>query len=169
MKRQQSGFTLIELIIVIVILGILAITAAPRFFDFGTDARKSTLSGVKGALESASSLVYGKAIIGGVQKQATVAVGATGNTTGVALAYGYPVATVDAIRSVAELTTAEWNVAVSTANNAPGFGAVGTTSVVISAVGTTVGTTEATACHVVYTQSGAENTKPVVTVYSNGC
>ena len=52
---QQRGFTLIELVIVIVILGILAVTAAPRFVDFQTDARIATLEGVEGGSYSCKS------------------------------------------------------------------------------------------------------------------
>ena len=59
----QQGFTLIELIIVIVLLGILAVTAAPKFLNLQDDARDSVLEGIAGSLESASSVVYGKALI----------------------------------------------------------------------------------------------------------
>nr|WP_136251352.1 type II secretion system protein [Ningiella ruwaisensis] len=66
--NKQRGFTLIELVIVIVILGILAVTAAPRFIDIQSDARAGALQGVKGALQGSSQLVFAKAAIKGVQK-----------------------------------------------------------------------------------------------------
>lgn len=56
--KKQRGFTLIELIIVIVILGILAVVAAPRFIDVSSEARKASLQGVKGALKSQSDLAH---------------------------------------------------------------------------------------------------------------
>lgn len=54
--EKQTGFTLIELIIVIVIIGILAVVAAPKFVNLSSDAHKASLQGLKGALRSQSDL-----------------------------------------------------------------------------------------------------------------
>ena len=62
----SSGFTLIELIVVIVILGILAVSAVPRFINLQSDARAATLKALMGAVKSANSMILGKAVIHGV-------------------------------------------------------------------------------------------------------
>lgn len=63
MDRNSSGFTLIELIIVIVILGVLAVVAVPRFIDLGSDARIAALESLEGSMRSASKLINVKARI----------------------------------------------------------------------------------------------------------
>ena len=68
--QKQNGFTLIELVVVIIILGILAVTAAPKFINLQSDARASALQGVKGAIQGANGLVFAKAALAGDEKKA---------------------------------------------------------------------------------------------------
>ena len=101
MRRNNGGFTLIELIVVIVILGILAVTAAPKFIDLQSDARLATLNGMKAAINSAVSLTYGKSLVTGQEK---VDVGSiTINGSPVTVCYGYPCAAASKIQQVLDI------------------------------------------------------------------
>ncbi|HIF9197287.1 type II secretion system protein [Photobacterium damselae] len=65
--KKVVGFTLIELVVVIVILGILAVTAAPKFLGLQVDARNAALKGLEGTLKSALGVGYSKMAILGVE------------------------------------------------------------------------------------------------------
>ena len=64
--KKEKGFTLIELVLVIIILGTLTAVVVPRFIDISSDASKSVLQGVKGALQSGIQIVKVEALIQGV-------------------------------------------------------------------------------------------------------
>ena len=156
--KRSAGFTLIELIIVIVILGILAVTAAPKFMNMQGDARAATLNGMKGAVQSAAAMVYSKAIIKGVDKAATSSAVTTDGTTTVKTIYGYPEASDDGIAVVVDASSAEWTGAVS--------GSGSTASYVFSPAGMTSGS--GATCAVVYTLS-ASPAAPTTATITTGC
>ncbi len=165
--QKSKGFTLVELVIVIVILGILAITAAPKFLNLSSDAKISTVNGVKGALQSANAIIYSKAVLAGVHKKDT---GATVAVEGgnVALAYGYVTDTAAEVQKVLDL---EGGFTVIQATAGSYTSKPSDVTVVASDVLIYTGDvpTEASACMLVYTKATSTTTKPTYQLVTSGC
>lgn len=147
--KRSAGFTLIELVVVIVILGVLAAVAVPKFVDLQSEARSSVVQGVEGAIRGSATLVYSKALIEGSESNATDSVTLSGTIT-VDTVFGYPAATAAGIEVAVDLS--------------------GTDITVASAAGSTVYSfTGFTNCQVTFAQSAADGIAPVVTPVTTGC
>ena len=86
--KTQKGFTLIELVVVIVILGILAAIALPRFIALDTEARMGKMNGALGAVKAAAALAHANAMVKG---DALVGLGTTiMEGASIAMFNGYP-------------------------------------------------------------------------------
>lgn len=83
--NNQKGFTLIELIVVIVILGILSAVAVPKFVDMQGEAKKAVLEGIRGSFKSAVMMAHGKCLVSNVIGDSTINV--EGSDVEVNLAY----------------------------------------------------------------------------------
>lgn len=172
--QKQQGFTLIELVVVIIILGILAVTAAPKFINLQSDARISAVSGAKAALQGANTLIYSKAVLSGKEalanQQVTIASGVDVTTD-----FGY----INSVTAVATVVTnvekaldmqfqalANDTTAVTTEDW--GIRAVSATAFKIIPKGKTASNTAANACHVLYTE-GSALVAPTYATVTTGC
>lgn len=156
MKKMQSGFTLIELVVVIVILGILAATAIPKFSDLTGDARIAKMNAAKAALQTGYSLVHAAWLTAGSP------VAAAGNSTSansVLTLEGVKIAFINGYPDVGGDGSAD--AATSAANSgallaAGGLADYDTTTVAATAtVLSVIPDANHTACKVTYTQSVA--------------
>ena len=163
-KQAQAGFTLIELIVVIVILGILAATALPKFANLGGDARLASLNAVKGALAATSSTAHGQWLINpSITTSNFEGFNVSFNTT-----TGYPVVNNEFL-GAAGITTADYTLYTDPAGgtNIPTAPANGVAIVPNSVVGSP----KALTCVVRYTPPTVVNTAPVIalTTASTDC
>jgi prepilin-type N-terminal cleavage/methylation domain-containing protein len=91
--KKQSGFTLIELVMVIVILGVLAVTALPKFIDLKGDAQQAALNAMAGSLSSASAINYAAKKAGNAAGVAVANCTAVSGLLQVAMPNNYVIAT----------------------------------------------------------------------------
>lgn len=158
--KAQKGFTLIELIIVIVVLGILAVTAAPQFINFGSDARASTVNGLKGAMQGAVQVVTAAAAL----EDELGATGTLDNT--VTTAFGAPDATATGIIAATQLSAADWTWLE---------GVIATDSIFITPADQLTAAPAADAditgtnCYIEYSEPTGAGAAPVITTTTSGC
>lgn len=150
--NKQAGFTLIELVIVIVILGILAVTAAPKFVNMTADADKSAIVGLKGGIQSAMQIIYARSALDGQESEAGK------ESSSVKTEYGYPSADAPGILAAMEISastglTGDW-VYVIDADDAT-IMTIAPSSKFGSTAPTTTALVQASLCYVTYTESTA--------------
>ena len=106
--NKQTGFTLIELIVVIVILGILAATALPKMAQLSGDARFAVMKGAEGSMRAANSMIYARAASLGIlnSNPGNIPANSMGNAVAISTTFGYAtnVTAVTALMDLSPLT-----------------------------------------------------------------
>ena len=135
MNAKQQGFTLVELVTVLVILGILAAVAIPKYVSYTSEARTAALNGLAGAMRSAVSLTQAKYVVGGNTASTSVTL-ADGSTVTVTSGANGGVPTVAAAGIQAALNQSGFNFTPATGVWDFASGAIANCFVTYAAAGT---------------------------------
>jgi MSHA pilin protein MshA len=152
--RMDRGFTLIELVIVMAIVGLLAIAVLPRFVNLAGDARGARINGALGSVQSAAMISHGTALARSLGNGATVVAAEGGNVT---IINGYPTANAAGILFAAQINAADFTIT--------GGGAGTGATITVQATGAVT----LANCQFTYTNPATAGDPPAYTVDITGC